>query len=115
MNNVEVVKTFILNETIIDGLVSRDEDLCKKRVWFLYDILLQEKYNHLYKREKLTNPKVDDFVYADYDGFGRGIITKLFNDGLMLVKFDKRNLPTRCSSVSMITVHDDLKRKLTRL
>ena len=86
-----------------------------KQIWFLYDKLLQEKYNHLYKRDKLVNPKVGDYVYCDYEGFGRGTITKMFDESLMLIKFDNRALPTMCSSSSMTTVHDDVKRKITRL
>lgn len=89
--------------------------LSSEQLWFLYDKLLQEKYNHLYKREKLVNPKVNDFVYCDYDGFGRGTIVKMFEDNLMLVEFDKRDLPTMCDSKLCITVHDEVKRKITRL
>ena len=97
------------------NLDREDKELCSKRVWFLYDKLLQEKYNHLYTREKLINPKIDDFIYCDYEAFGRGTVVKLFEDDLMLVKFDKRDLNTMCSSKLLITVHDDIKRRITRL
>jgi len=91
-------------------------DLDPKQTWFLYDILLQEKYNHLYKREKLVNPKVGDFVYANYDGFGRGEIVNICEtENIMAVKFKERNFPTLCSSVDVVTIHDNIKRKITKL
>jgi len=117
-NNIK--KEVIANQTKSDEAITkyefeRNDKLCSKRVWFLYDVLLQEKYNHLYKRDKLVNPKVGDYVYADSDGFGRGTIVSLNSDNLMLVKFDNRELNTMCNSRDMVTVHDDVKRKITRI
>ena len=101
---------------LLDEEGKEDEALCKKRLWFLYDILLQEKYNHLYKREKLVNPQVGDFVYCDYEGFGRGEIVNICEtENIMAVKFKERNFPTLCSSVDMVTIHDNIKRKITKL
>ncbi len=104
------------DEAIIKYDFEREDKLCSKRVWFLYDVLLQEKYNHLYKREKLVNPKVGDFVYCDYVGFGRGVVKSFSLDKtIMVVKFDKRTLTTFCDTKSMTTNYDETKRKITRL
>jgi len=110
----------IKNEVIKDNRTSSfmigKHQLGRKQTWFLYDILLQEKYNHLYKREKLVNPKVGDFVYCDYEGFGRGEIKKIIHcSNTMFIKFDKRELATFCDSIHMYTVLDDVKRKITRI
>ena len=116
MDSESAIKRFMLYHTIKDGILVLDEDLCKKRLWFLYDILLQEKYNHLYKRDKLVNPKEGDFVYCDYEGFGRGEIVNICEtENIMAVKFKERNFPTLCSSVDMVTIHDNIKRKITKL
>ena len=116
LDSVRAIEKFNLYDIVNDGRIDWNEDLCKKRVWFLYDILLQEKYNHLYKREKLVNPKVGDFVYADYEGFGRGEIVNICDtEKIMAVKFKKRNFPLLCSSVDMVTIHDNIKRKITKL
>jgi len=87
-----------------------------KQLWFLYDVLLQGKLNHLYTREKLTKVSVGDYVYVDDFDYGRGEVIKIFKDKeLMLVKFDARTLPTMCSAKTFTTVHDDKKRQLTKL
>jgi len=84
--------------------------LDSKQLWFLYDILLQEKYNHLYKRDKLVNPKVNDFVYCDSVGYGRGVIKSFSLDRtLMMIKFDSRELCTTCIDFSISGV------KVTRI
>jgi len=109
----------IKNEVIKHKLTSKEVtakyELDTKQLRFLYDRLLQEKYNDLYIREKLINPKENDYVYCNYDNFRRGKILKLLSSDLMLVKFDIRELNTMCSSKHMTTVHDDIKRKITRL
>lgn len=109
------IKERVISLKLSSNKVQDYYELDSKQVWFLYDKLLQEKYNHLYKREKLVNPKVGDYVYCDYEGFGRGTIELMFSDNLMLVRFDDRGLPTMCNSDSMVTVHDEVKRKITRL
>ena len=114
-NNINSVDVSVKYNFKLDKDGKIDLRLQCNRLWFLYDKLLQEKYNHLYKRDKLVNPKVGDYVYCDYEGFGRGTITKMFEDGLMLVKFDKRKLPTMCDSKSCVTVHDDIKRKISKI
>ena len=108
-----VAKKYDFLRLVTDDGIIECEDTKRKRVWFLYDILLQEKYNHLYKREKLVNPQVGDFVYCDYEGFGRGTIVEMFSGGLMHVKFNSRTLPTMCNLDG--TVFDEIKRRLTRL
>jgi hypothetical protein len=116
LDSIEVVKRYKLYDTIKDGKIALDEALCKKRVWFLYDILLQERYNHLYKREKLVNPKVGDYVYCNHEGFGRGeIMTIKPSDKIMFIRFGKRKHQSLCSSVDMVTIHDEVKRKITRI
>lgn len=109
------IKEDIISNELNNIQVKKKYDLNHNQVQFLYDKLLQEKYNHLYKREKLVNPQKGDFVYCDYEGFGRGVIAELHSGDLMSVKFDKRGLNTMCSSDSMVTVFDDLKRKITRI
>ncbi len=103
---------FLYNSTTKED----DSFLENKRLWFLYDTLLQEKYNHLYKREKLVNPQACDFVYCDYPDFGRGMIRHFSLDGsIMVIKFDKRPLNTFCDAKLMCTNFDDVKRKITKL
>jgi len=115
-----------IKDEVIDKQIKSDEaiirygfdcdDMCSKRVWFLYDMLLQEKYNHLYKREKLIDPKVGDYVYCDCEGFGRGKVHSFsLDDTIMIVKFDRRSLNTFCDVKTMTTNFDDVKRKITRL
>ena len=110
------IKEDVIAKELKSNTTMRKYNLDDKQIWFLYDRLLQEKYNHLYKRSKLINPKMGDYVYCDYDGFGRGIVKGFSKDeSLMIVKFDKRPLKTMCDCKLMITVHDDIKRKITRL
>lgn len=85
------------------------------QVWFLFDRLLQKKYNNLYIRNEISNPKVGDYVYCDFDGFGRGVIVELNSENIMSVKFENRDLNTMCSSKDMITIFDEVKRKITKL
>ena len=117
LNNREwnIIKDKVVKNRLTSIQIKKEFNLSSKQIWFLFDKLLQEKYNHLYKRDKLVDPKAGDFVYCCSDGFGRGTIDKLLNDGLMLVKFNKRELPTLCSSESMTTLHDEVKRKVTKL
>jgi len=110
------LKNDVVNNSLSSVQMDKKYILSSKQIWFLYDVLLQEKYNHLYKREKLVNPKVGDFVYCDYEGFGRGTIKSFSLDNtIMVVKFDKRDLTTFCDSKLMVTIFDDAKRKITRL
>lgn len=110
------IKEAVISDNIKSEAVSKKYNLNSEQIWFLYDILLQEKYNHLYKREKLVNPKVGDYVYCDSEGFGRGkIMTIKPNDNMMFIKFDNRELQSLCSTIDMVTIHDEVKRKVTRL
>ncbi len=94
---------------------SEDEILVYRRLWFLYDVLLQEKYNNLYKRRVINDVKEGMNIYCDYIGYGKGKIVKLLSNNLMIVKFEKREINTMCSSKLLITTHDSIKRKITRL
>jgi len=110
------IKEEVIDKELKSVQVKKKYNLDSKQIWFLYNKLLQEKYNHLYKRDKLVNPKVGDFVYCDYDGFGRGVIHSFSLDkSIMIVKFDKRELTTFCDSKLMVTVFDNVKRKITRV
>jgi len=112
----KAIKEDVIKNSLSNDSVSEKYELNDKQVWFLYDKLLQEKYNHLYKRQKLTNPKQGDFVYCDYDGFGRGKIIGFSNDNtIMIVKFDSLPLGAFCCAKSMVTIFDDVKRKITKL
>ena len=114
----DVIRNQLTNIQVSEKYEFEDKEditLSSKRVWFLYDKLLQEKYNHLYKRDKLVDPILNDFVYCDYDKYGRGKIVSLLSGDLMLVEFLKRDLKIMCSSKDMVTVHDEIKRKITRL
>ena len=109
-----------IKKDVVKNQIKSDDDMFKnfdsKQIWFLYDVLLKEKYNHLYKREKLVDQKVGDFVYCAYEGFGRGTIKSFSLDKtIMVVKFDKRELTTFCDAKLMVTTHDEVKRKITRL
>lgn len=110
------IKDNVIDSEMSSTQVKSKYELNSKQIWFLYDKLLQEKYNHLYKREKLVDPKVDDFVYCDYDGFGRGVIKSFsLDESIMVIKFDKRELTTFCDSNLMVTIFDGAKLKITRL
>lgn len=116
LDSLMAVFVFDLLKTEVNGEIVFDEELCAKRIWFLYDILLQEKYNHLYKREKLVNPKVGDYVYCDAKGYGRGQITSFSLDKtLMTIEFDKRTFGTFCDAKSLTVNIDNEKVKITRL
>lgn len=112
---VEIKEDVMANQLKSKEVIEK-YDLDSKQVWFLYDKLLQEKYNHLHKRDKLVDPKVGDFVYCDTDGFGRGVVYSFsLDETIMIVKFDKRPLNTFCDAKSMCTNFDEVKRKITRL
>ena len=108
LTSTQVTKKYKLED-------EEDNILVYRRLWFLYDVLLQEKYNHLYKRRNISKAVEGMNVYCDYNGYGRGAIVKLLSGNMMLVKFKSRELNTICSSRLMITIHDDIKRKITRL
>ena len=110
------IKEDVINNELKNKDVINKYRLDSEQVWFLYDKLLQEKYNHLYKREKLVNPKLNDYVYCEYKDFGRGeIISISIDKTIMIIKFNNRELQTMCSAIDMITIHDGVKRKITRL
>ena len=105
--------------------VQKEYELDKIQTWFLFDKLLRGEFNHLYKREKLTpdDIKIGQFVYCDYPEYGRGEIVTIFHRDdempkaakLMEVKFVNRKYPTMCDYEKMVTVHDNIKRKVTKL
>ena len=113
----KVIREEVLNEQFNADEVIKRYELDERQKWFLFDNLLQGKYNHLYKRDKLepTDIRIGQYVYCDYPEFGRGSIVGVFDFNKMMVKFDDRDLSTMCDSEKMITVHDDIKRKITRL
>ena len=85
------------------------KELSSEQLDHLYKRLLQNRYD-IESGELL--PRVGVMVYCDDLEYGRGTIKELYDTGLMLVKFDRRELLTMCSSDKLITVHDDIKRKL---
>jgi len=110
------IKEDVLSNEMKSSDVKKKYDLDEKQTWFLYDRLLQEKYNHLYKREKLVDPQVGDFVYCDFDGFGKGKIVSISKEETYMdVKFEKRPYNTMFNTRTMITDFDGIKRKATRL
>lgn len=110
------IKEDVISNSLKSQIVKNKHELSDEQVWYLYDRLLQEKYNKLYKRPPIDSIQLNMYVYCDYEGFGRGSVVKIFKDEeLMLVKFDKIDLPTMCSSRDKCTVHDEVKRKITRL
>ena len=79
---------------------------------------INDRIDKLEKRIKMIEDKkiqVGDKVYSSDEAFGYGTVVTLHSHDLMMVKFDKRPLNTMCSSSNMVTVHDDIKRKLTRV
>ena len=54
--------------------------------------------------------KEGTWINCDYEFFGIGQVTELFNSGNMFVKFKERRLPTMCDSKT--TIHDEKKRKI---
>ncbi len=119
----------IQNEVEEKGKTSREIkkefDLDSVQVWFLFDKLLRGEYSHLYKRDPLTREdiKVGQFVFCDYPEYGRGEIIAVFERPLempkaaklMDVKFESRSYSTFCDYEKMTTVHDNTKRKITKL
>ncbi len=110
-----VIRDDVLKNKLTNKQVVKKYELTSEQVWFLYDKLLQEKYNNLYTREKIEEVKIGLSVYCNYDGYGRGKIVKLLSGDMMLVKFTSRDLNTMCSSKHLHTIHDEIKRKVTRL
>jgi len=76
--------------------------------------LIQESYYLKNKKGVDTTKRIESILNAfsigsnvicDYNDFGRGIVTDMFSDNLMLIKFDSRDLPVMCNSETMTTVH----------
>ena len=106
--------------------IAEKYDLDKVQVWFLFDKLLRGELNSLYKRSPLTEDdvRIGQYVYCDYPEFGKGEVVAIFNRDreefpnsakLMSVKFETRKYSTMCDYEKFVTVHDDIKRKLTQL
>lgn len=108
-------KSLIENNSYTSIMIKKEFNLNDVQIWFLFDKLLQCKYDDRYKRMELVKEKlrVDDYVYCKE--YGRGVITFIcLNDELMTVKFENKELPVMCS-VNGYTVNDNIKRKVTRL
>jgi len=71
------------------------------------EIIKNQEQRIIKMEEKLNNR-----VYCNDKEFGYGNIVQRFSNNLMLVKFDKRELNTMCDSKLMVTVHDNIKRKI---
>ena len=108
-------KTLVIDNNYNSNKLKEEFKLDDRQIWFLFDKLLQKKYNRLYNRESIKEEELRENLYVYNDELGRGYIYKILKDGLMTVKFDNNKLLTMCSSVNMTTVYDDKKRKLTRL
>ncbi len=97
-DNLRLIKDFSLNE---------------KQIWFLFTKLLQDKYNNLYLRNRMEKEDIRLNQYVYCEELGNGIITKIFQEDFMLVKFDSKDLPVMCS-VKGYTVYDDKRRKISK-
>ncbi len=89
-------------------------NLTSVQLWFLFEKLLQGKFEILYEREKLTKECLRVGLYVSCKEYGRGKIISLNSNNLMVVHFNSRKLPTMCSQDGY-TVHDETKRKITRV
>lgn len=94
-----------------NGVSSKDLDLDDKQKWFLFEKLLQGKFNHLYQRVKIDTVRKGLYVYCE--DLGRGQILNIHDD-LMIVKFDSKEFGVMCS-IDSYTVHDRVKRKIMRI
>ena len=102
-----------LKESVIRGYHSNDLKLTYKQKWFLFEKLLQGKYNHMYEREPLDleNMKINDYVH--HNEFGRGKVIKIFSNGLYTVKFEKKELPVMCDGLYVVAYSK--KTKITKI
>ena len=57
---------------------------------------------------------IGSYIHCKDEDYDLGRVTQFFHDddGLMLVHFKERKLPTMCSRTLLTTVHDDTARKL---
>ena len=119
------IKNRVIDSQLTTNQIKKEFDLNAVQVWFLFEKLLQNEFNHLYKRDLLSDDdiKVGQFVYCDFPQFRRGEIVTIFQRDedmpkaakLMEVKFVGRDYPTMCDYDKKVTVHDGTKRKITKL
>lgn len=119
------IKNRVIDDSLSTNEIKKAYDLNSVQVWFLFEKLLQGEFNHLYKRSNLEDEdiKVGQFVFCNYPQYGRGEIVVVFRRDpdmpkaakLMEVKFVERQYPTMCDYDKKVTVHDGVKRKITRL
>lgn len=107
-------KALVENKNFDNIDLKKNFDLSSKQIWFLFDKLLQGKYNHLYKRDLMNRDKLRLNDYVHCKEYGRGKITYLFENDFMLVKFESKKLPIMCNKGGY-TVHDNQKRIITKL
>ena len=113
----KVIKEEVVNEQLSSKDIAKRYELDERQVWFLFEKLLNGDFNHLYKRQSLTKDdiKQGQYVFCDYPEYGKGEIVGVLDFNKMLVKFDDRVHSVMCDSDLMITIHDKIKRKLSRL
>ncbi len=83
-------------------------EITEDEIKHLYENLLQNKYD--FEGNRLA--VVHDLVYCNDLEYGSGVITKLFDNDMMFVKFNSRELQTMCNSKTLTTIHDETKRKI---
>ena len=79
---------------------------------------LIEPINKINKRlYELENKEVKkgSLVFCNHKDYGVGEVISINSHNLMLVKFQNKVLNIMCNSETMTTVHDDIKRKITKL
>jgi len=108
------MKDLVINYSYGSKDIKEHFSLESKQVWFLFDKLLQGKYNHLYERESMKEEDIKKGQYVYCEELGRGEIVRIYDYNLMAVKFESKELPVMCSQ-SGHTVYDNKKRKITKL
>ena len=108
-------KSLVIDKDYSSIELKKEFGLNSKQLWFLFTKLLQNKFNERYERDfvEIEDIKIGQYVYCADTEYLEGAIVELCkNKDLMYVKFNKRKLPTMCSTKGY-TVHDDIKRKIT--
>lgn len=108
-------KNLVIKKNLTSKHLKEKFDLSNKQVWFLYDKLLRREYDSLYEREEVQKEdiKIGDYVHCKE--YGKGYIASISEMyDLMAVKFENKKHPISCST-NGYTVHDEIKRKVTKL
>lgn len=104
-----------------DDAIRKKYNISKGQLGFIHDTLLKGWYKNLSERLDMVSEKIDivgdpmigSIVYCNYPNFGTGEVKRKYKDSqLMEVKFTNRPYSTMCNYEKMITVHDNIKRKL---